>query len=701
MSKIIIRTLFFFIVLSVPQNTHAQTHDQNHRKYWYYRFRLLNDFVKHGFAQGESMVASQHGFRSGKNFLKFGDQTVKIGFYLGVLATEYELLSSNNQSTQQTVEEIYYVLSALNRLDLNAESRYRPGSNNQTPASPLPGDLNGFFCRDDVLEDNYLTLYSNHFNNSKITRQSNALTETESDWGALEQYPCEMSKDQVIYLMVGLSLLSEFVPETVVYESNEIIQTFVDGESSLTREGGNILSRILQHVNGKGDNLISWPWIIRNWVTSQPVTRGPNAAIEAWAIARAACLAYPDKCSEFQNGWSSGPLALLFWRFAWLGSTVFQTSQVNAGMWTTLKGVSGDIYSSPLQAGAYYSITTLRNTRWTALLHQVLHGGPNLINSNYYEYLLNDAPCEGPYLFAPDIKPSFEWSASNRLIGPDKRLPDGSVVNDGVFFTGEYNGLDYMLLHNLYYLVQSQYYQSPVNFMENNISTTLPFSGLAEIGTVSFPLNVEMFDKLTASNTILPTSATGDPHDVTYRAGCSIHLTPGFNVNSASGSSFHAFIDPFECASDGSYRNAQATQDSVTLYGLQFTDYGEKDFYLHREESPTVHYHFNFDESDPEPVLPEGIATVEEMDTDEVPFIEIFPNPSSEIVTITLPQDFSVLPGTVEIYGINGQRLESWRTDAFTQKEFNCSNWSAGLYVVRFMLDDLPVDFTKKFVVQH
>jgi hypothetical protein len=54
--------------------------------------------------------------------IKYGDETIALGYYLGVLATEYKLLKNNNKPVLETIKEIYYALEAFNRIDYYTET---------------------------------------------------------------------------------------------------------------------------------------------------------------------------------------------------------------------------------------------------------------------------------------------------------------------------------------------------------------------------------------------------------------------------------------------------------------------------------------------------------------------------------------------------------------------------------------------------
>jgi hypothetical protein len=148
--------IFIFSIGLLPEYF-AQTAPENLEKYWNYRDRFKKYFVKIGSSAGESILAQQRCSQNQPNpfnlncgcsaqfdiaNLKWGDATVWTGYYLAVLSSEYALLKQNGQDTKNTLNEIYYVLNAINRLDKRAEVYLSKGSSSE--------NLNGFFLRDDV-----------------------------------------------------------------------------------------------------------------------------------------------------------------------------------------------------------------------------------------------------------------------------------------------------------------------------------------------------------------------------------------------------------------------------------------------------------------------------------------------------------------------------------------------------------------------
>jgi hypothetical protein len=85
---------FIIIAFGFSFGLKGQTFTQNLQKYWWYRYRLVNDFMKVGLTHGESIPGER--IEEGQSTslsaprLEMGDATQKLGHYLGVLALEYK-----------------------------------------------------------------------------------------------------------------------------------------------------------------------------------------------------------------------------------------------------------------------------------------------------------------------------------------------------------------------------------------------------------------------------------------------------------------------------------------------------------------------------------------------------------------------------------------------------------------------------------
>src|SRR4051794_24641874 len=117
--------IFLIILIFISAGTYAQVSDPygNLEKYWYYRYRLVNDFTKIGNNVGESMPAQQRCLgKAAKSdalgeggYLKWAEGTIDLGNYMQMLATEYHQLENNGYSTTRTLTELQYAVNAFYR----------------------------------------------------------------------------------------------------------------------------------------------------------------------------------------------------------------------------------------------------------------------------------------------------------------------------------------------------------------------------------------------------------------------------------------------------------------------------------------------------------------------------------------------------------------------------------------------------------
>ncbi|MFH1321030.1 MAG: hypothetical protein ABII90_10305 [Bacteroidota bacterium] len=276
------KIILVFILIN-PLISEAQTTYKNLEKYWYYRLRLQNDFLKVGPNQGESIPAEVR-FTNGQ--LLWDDPTQSLGWYIGVLATEFRLLDDNNESTLATEEELYYALNAFERLDFNAEIHFKDNDGNfGTP------EYNGFFIRDDVPGDfisnisdpdvqgydqeayeNYLHFNSGLTNSITVHTINSGLCSLQGiDCEKCKNpYPCnEVSQDQIFHLLIGLALVERFVNTWITYNG-----------INFWEKAREITDRIIEYAKEDG-------WYIKNAVSGDNVGYGESVVLRSYALAAA------------------------------------------------------------------------------------------------------------------------------------------------------------------------------------------------------------------------------------------------------------------------------------------------------------------------------------------------------------------------------------------------------------------------------
>jgi hypothetical protein len=253
----------------------AQTESENLQKYWKLRNDLREQFTKIGPDIGESLPArvlspldcvdddfgitdgtdsfsSQTPMgRYGHGTMHFGDGMIRHGYYLGVLATEYRLLKNQGQDVSGVVNELYFALKAINRLDLSAESTIDENYNIE-----LQDNLNGFYLREDIPEK-FSTLNwpnSNFEFRCEDSPMYYAGTAMHAD-EVKNSYQNVPSLDQFSSLLLGFSLIHKLVDD-------EFAQP--EGETGfyLVTETKAILDRMMNYLNNHNWMMIDvngWP----------------------------------------------------------------------------------------------------------------------------------------------------------------------------------------------------------------------------------------------------------------------------------------------------------------------------------------------------------------------------------------------------------------------------------------------------------
>lgn len=403
------------VALAATTST-ADTTAQNLAKYRDLRHRLVAEFTSVGAGPGQSQPAPERNDTTG--WMKWGDGTIALGFYLGVLATEHHMLANparfpgadggDPAQLEHTRTELYYALAALERLDASADAAF------PSPCGTSPA-LNGFFLRDDVP--------------ATITARFPGITTIESDFIDPTLTNKEESQDQVYHLQHGLALVVALVPADVVVQTRPLRAWAIAQAERITRHFA------------KSD------WIIRNPACgNRAVNRGENAIGFSYGETLAA---------TFVTAGAYTPTTTSLWTTVWdtLRNPANPTynDEDNLHMALAIMAVGDGFGAETPQVMA-----TLADTQdWPMypLLHRALHpASPGFcttapaVNARARVQLDElpasaDPGCPGASGPAP-----HGFTTHNRYIRGKAQAYVGPAGCENI----RYHGLDYMLLHNLY-----------------------------------------------------------------------------------------------------------------------------------------------------------------------------------------------------------------------------------------------------------
>lgn len=220
------KRILMTIGLMVYGLSFAQTDQINMEKYWKFRNTFREKFIKIGSNQGESLPVGAikphdcvddidnniDGGQVRYGEMHWGDGMIRHGHYLGLLATEYRLLKNSGQDVTGTLNELYYALSAINRLDKFGEPALGP-----VYSAQFPENLNGFYLREDIPEDFATNNWGTDPINARCVNSAFYQNINASKAGEIgNSYQNVPSLDQMTSLMVGFSLIHKLVDDIYI-----------------------------------------------------------------------------------------------------------------------------------------------------------------------------------------------------------------------------------------------------------------------------------------------------------------------------------------------------------------------------------------------------------------------------------------------------------------------------------------------------
>ncbi len=412
------RSVILFLFILFIGKLAAQTPDE---KAVLYKQRLYETFIVIDTGKGGCLPAARiwpemncdnawhmqtlckgNGIIPGKNGLaEWMDGTVHWAQYAAWLSTEYFLAWQNGKEVSSLRNEISYAWYALSRLDKASKTKYGQ-----------PPHENGFLLRDDVPTALAIKLPGIH------CVKSGEVCRTGIEDGNM------MSQDQVIYILWAAAITTKLLPDTLTSSLDGLL--------------------IKEKIKTKCHQIIHY---FRNtdWQILDPngniVPIGYSAIGYSFAIARIGKIITGKNYQNWGSVVNGKPVWTAIMQIPYDQNNPTQT-EVNMGMQLALCSVIG--YPS-------YS----RFAQWCEdagmeiyLLVDVLFRKRNVDSYQYmFEQMLNEAPVNGPCFKTANCTNALGWSGENRWFHPDHR--NGSKDQQGAMF----NGLDYLLLYNLYQIV--------------------------------------------------------------------------------------------------------------------------------------------------------------------------------------------------------------------------------------------------------
>ena len=473
--------LLIFLLVFVWKDVQTQTQDDvNLQKYWYYRWRLVNDFVKVGEGRGHSIaIQSRQGYIDIPD-IEVVDATIFHGYYLGILATEFKLLESNlrHADLEWTKTELYYAILAFERLDMYGEEYLG-----------MPGKIDGCFQRDDVpcdfLDPNRNPANFRHFNQNmhvpegiipvfKIFTSDDCPEGTELVDKSIPKHTPSMSQDQVVWLLMGFMLMEKCVKgkHDVRLRNGQIIE--YDFAFQARRHATNIIN-YCKHKFPENPEKSNWR-IYRP--DGKKVFPGQNVFVFKFPMSLVGKRMYSEYAENNQK-FEKTP-GRTQWKLTRLW---IPYKNVNAPMIAIMSALSGqwgkDEFSTMKAIEKKWKKHNWGNffVPLMAVLHDL-----DLNETEIFERIMIDinmAPAVGPYNLTRDEIARFAdslgiknypegWTRHLKYCSSHKNQMNGDL--DNYMRRGFYPGLDFMLLFNLYYLTANKPLPSYQNLIHRNYS---------------------------------------------------------------------------------------------------------------------------------------------------------------------------------------------------------------------------------------
>lgn len=429
------------------------------QKYLRYRARFIGDAAKHipgfidwGTEPGQSLpasyrspdmnCASDYVFNHAGNSCEFsdlkdaqgayrwGDTSLELGIMIHWLATEYRMFKILGLDTTETARYLALAIKAFDRLDEDAEKRFG-----------LPPKLDGFFTRDDIPHDFFKAGSGYRFERSDGFAGYECAG---SDYACASHNSMSaenmlkdgyfISQDQVTGLFEGFGMAAFLLPEDAEYDG-----------MNLRHEARARVDRLIRLFR---DN---------QWMIGIETPSGWKQVPETWG---GYVQMFSGLFAEAANTISAPDFGLDNYHDIASQTTYTATATVLDLLWPSWETVNNYnrnlamrlLNFTDLWDDSKFLRKSLESGRelWP-LAHALVTGRPLADHFPFWHMhaLLAQAPCNGSCSGSSCASPTLGWMGENYFVSPNDRF--GSQHT-----SGEYNGLDYLIAHNLYFLAYAQ-----------------------------------------------------------------------------------------------------------------------------------------------------------------------------------------------------------------------------------------------------
>jgi hypothetical protein len=711
----------------------CQTPAKNLYKYWYYRDRMKY-YVAHepNYNSDGSPNFGANNVMGIRNYgtiypaLNQAEGTIYMGWYLGVLATEYMLLNQNNMDTRKTLRELYYMFGAFERLDKSEE--YYPWYKSMNK-------LDGYYMQYDIYGESVNKEELLNKLNNGLNPANNIQTITPGVPGWVNEFHFAqnnnefgpMTGDQSWHLLMGFALVARCVQGIhPVYDEDGNLITYYNFRDNAIEN----TDRIFRYIrNWEWDPALSaytgvhgpLPWTIY----PPDLLKISKIDIKAGLMYGITLACRKITGTYYFDNISCDPASKVEWHYLQYLSNSCDIAILAA---------IGDSWqlniSIPTSINTTYSglrnVTMDKewNTYYTLLWKFLNDKNKELEEADLIIDQINTAPCNGPYYYRDfpmagqdQISPNG-WGSSRKFTMSLFEQYHGQSL-----FSGNYTGLDYMLLYNLYHLVYNPTaysdYQNYVFNGDDPAFGTFPVDAPFEFGTNANPYTLEVVNSITSSMRVDVYTHPGgiySPGNVTYKAGNNIHLVPGFKV--VRGAKFHAEVGPFAMCSPTRGDNDSIYENAVLLDSLMhYTPFsyayekGEMND-ISFPENTDLQSLFQYYQTDPDLVqyllqnpkaLNQYLASIDNNDiSDSISNLNktfpvlVYPNPTSGNFNVSVFGNNAIIDW-IEISDITGNIIS--RTNIGSQNATaDISEYPKGIYFIKLMAGNQML--TKKVIYQ-